>query len=89
MASRDARVDAYIARSAEFAQPILTRLRTVVHQACPDVEETMKWSMPSYTHADSILCGMAAFKQHVSFGFWKHAQVMGEGKPRNWKYMDC
>ncbi len=80
MNHRDPRVDAYIAQSAPFAQPILERLRTLVHQACPGVEETLKWSMPSFQYAGGIVCMMAAFKQHVAFGFWKHALVMGAGR---------
>lgn len=83
MESRDPRVDAYIAKSADFAGPILQRLRGIVHEACPQVEETIKWGMPSFVHAGGILCMMAAFKQHVSFGFWKHALVMGEGEARD------
>ena len=43
----------------------------------------MKWSMPTFMHAGRILCGMAAFKQHASFGYWKHALVVGEGEPRD------
>lgn len=83
MSHRDPRVDAYIAQSAPFAQPILERLRTLVHQACPGVEETLKWSMPSFQYAGGIVCMMAAFKQHVAFGFWKHALVMGAGVERD------
>lgn len=82
MGQRDPRIDAYIGKSAEFAQPILGRLREIVHEACPDVEETLKWSSPSFVYAGGILCGMAAFKQHASFGFWKHALVMGS-EPRD------
>jgi hypothetical protein len=70
MSKKDPRVDAYISKSAEFAQPILKRLRALVHDACPAVEETIKWSMPSYTLNGKILCGMAAFKAHATFGFW-------------------
>ena len=83
MGNRDPRIDAYIAKAAPFAQPILERLRETVHEACPEVEETLKWSMPSFVHAGGILVGMAAFKQHVSFGYWKHALVMGEGVQRD------
>jgi uncharacterized protein YdeI (YjbR/CyaY-like superfamily) len=83
MGNRDPRIDAYIANAAGFAQPILERLRAIVHEACPDVEETLKWSSPSFLHAGGILCGMAAFKQHASFGFWKHALVVGEEVPRH------
>ena len=82
MPSNDPRIDAYIAASAGFARPMLERLRAIVHEACPAVEETMKWSAPGFVYGGGILCMMAAFKQHVSFGFWKHALVMGEGTPR-------
>lgn len=81
--TQDPRIDAYIERAAPFAQPILSQVRELVHEACPDVEESIKWGMPTFIHAGGILCGMAAFKQHASFGFWKHALVMGEGEPRD------
>lgn len=77
MASLDPRIDAYIDRSAEFARPILRHLRTVVHDACPDVVETMKWSFPHFDYK-GIMCSMAAFKAHCTFGFW-HPQAVGEG----------
>ncbi len=72
MPSTDPRIDAYIERSAEFAQPILSHLRKVIHKACPYVEETIKWGSPYFEYKGS-LAGMAAFKQHCAFGFWKHA----------------
>ncbi|QQS31727.1 MAG: YdeI/OmpD-associated family protein [Acidobacteriota bacterium] len=74
MPKTDPRIDAYIERSAEFAQPILTHIRKLIHKACPDVEETMKWSMPHFDFKGP-LCNMAAFKQHCAFGFWKQ-QIM-------------
>ena len=76
----DARIDAYIAKSASFARPVLSHLRALVHEACPDVEETMKWSMPSFLHEGRILCGMAAFKGHCTFGFWHKGMVEVLGK---------
>lgn len=66
----DPRHDAYVAAAAEFARPILKKLRALVHESCPAVEETIKWSMPSFTLDGKILCGMAAFKAHATFGFW-------------------
>ena len=63
-------VDAYIAKSAEFVRPILTRVRAAMHKACPKIEETMKWSVPHFEYK-GVVAGMAAFKQHASFGFWK------------------
>ncbi len=78
MANHDARVDAYIAKSAEFARPILEHLRAAVHAACPDVAETIMWGMPFFVHRNASLCMMAAFKQHCSFGFWLGRQVAGK-----------
>ncbi len=81
--TQDPRVDDYIMRAAPFAHPILRQLREAVHAACPEVEESIRWSMPSFSHAGAILCQMAAFKQHASFGYWNHALVMGEGVERD------
>jgi uncharacterized protein YdeI (YjbR/CyaY-like superfamily) len=78
MGTRDPRVDAYIARSADFAKPILTHLRETVHAACPDVVETTKWSMPFFDY-HGPLANMSAFKEHAAFGFWKGALVVGRG----------
>ncbi|KQS33325.1 YdeI family protein [Dyadobacter sp. Leaf189] len=66
----DPRIDAYIVKSAPFAIPILEYLRSIVHAACPDVKETMKWSFPHFEYNGSILCSMASFKQHCAFSFW-------------------
>ncbi|HET8648607.1 MAG TPA: YdeI/OmpD-associated family protein [Gemmatimonadales bacterium] len=63
MGTRDPRVDAYIARSAEFARPILTRLREIIHEACPEAEETIKWGVPHFMD-QGILCATAGFKAH-------------------------
>lgn len=66
----DPRVDAYIDKAADFAKPILTHIRMLVHQACPEVTETIKWGFPNFDYK-GIVCNMAAFKAHCSFGFWK------------------
>ena len=75
----DPRIDDYISKSAPFAQPILKHLRLLVHRACPGVTETIKWSFPHFDYY-GILCSMAAFRQHCSFGFWK-ASIMKD--PQN------
>ena len=78
MGKRDPRVDAYIAKAADFAKPILLHLRGVVHEACPTVEETVKWGTPFFMY-EGVLCNMAAFKAHCAFGFWKGSLVVGDG----------
>lgn len=75
MGERSRLVDAYIAKSQPFARPILEHLREVVHAACPEAVEEMKWSMPHFTY-HGMLAGMAAFKAHCTFGFWKAKLIM-------------
>jgi uncharacterized protein YdeI (YjbR/CyaY-like superfamily) len=70
MGTKDPRVDAYIDKSADFARPILIHLRKLIHAGCPAVEETIKWGMPHFEY-QGVLCGIAAFKSHCTFGFWK------------------
>jgi uncharacterized protein YdeI (YjbR/CyaY-like superfamily) len=73
----DPRIDAYIeTRAADFARPILRHVRAVLHEACPEVEETLKWSAPSFVYKGKILAGFAAFKAHAAFGFWSGNQVV-------------
>jgi len=80
MGKRDPRIDDYIARSAEYAKPILTHLRELIHAGCPDVEETVKWRNPSFMHK-GLLCGIAAFKQYCVIGFWKDAILFDRKNP--------
>ena len=79
MGKRDPRVDAYIEKSADFAQPILKHFRKLVHKACPEVVETIKWKMPFFTH-HGIVCTIAAFKEHCGVVFWKGALLFPERK---------
>lgn len=72
MPTIDPRIDAYIAASPDFAQPILTHLREIVHAACPEVEETIKWSRPHFLYK-GMLCHISAFKEHCAMGYWKGA----------------
>ena len=80
MGKRDARIDNYIAKSADFAKPILTHLRDLIHAGCPEVEETLKWRNPTFVYR-GILCGIAAFKQHCVVGFWKDALLFDKENP--------
>jgi len=72
MGNKDKRVDDYISKSADFAKPILNHLRKLVHTACPDVNETIKWGFPHFDYK-GMMCSMASFKNHCAFGFWKAA----------------
>ena len=71
MSSYSKDVDAYIAKSAGFARPILEHMREVIHSACSDVTEKIKWGMPFFDYGDEMMCHIAAFKQYAVLGFWK------------------
>jgi uncharacterized protein YdeI (YjbR/CyaY-like superfamily) len=93
--SRDARVDAYIAKAQPFARPMLEHVRNRVHHALPDVEETIKWSMPAYTVGGKIVLITAAFKAHLALNFWRgqeletsHSSVGAMGQFGKIKSMD-
>lgn len=74
MEKYDSRIDVYIGQAADFAQPILKHIRALVHEACPEIIETMKWSFPHFDYKGTV-CSMAAFKNHCAFGFWKSSLI--------------
>jgi uncharacterized protein YdeI (YjbR/CyaY-like superfamily) len=76
--SRDPRIDAYLAKAQPFARPILEHVRERVHTVVPDVEETLKWSAPSFTKDGKILMMMAAFKAHAALNFWRGQDLRGD-----------
>ena len=73
MVAPEIHIDEYIAKSADFAKPILNHIRELVHKTCPEVEEKVKWGMPFFDYKSSPMCHMASFKQHAVMGFWKAA----------------
>jgi uncharacterized protein YdeI (YjbR/CyaY-like superfamily) len=71
MSTKNKLIDAYIAKSADFAQPVLIHLRELIHVTCPEVEEKIKWGFPHFDYKGEMMCSMASFKQHCAFNFWK------------------
>ncbi len=80
MPTVDPRIDAYIEKSADFAKPILTHIRKLVHKAFPNIQETMKWSMPHFDHKGTV-CNMGSFKEHCALGFWKQSLLEQDAFP--------
>jgi uncharacterized protein YdeI (YjbR/CyaY-like superfamily) len=81
--SRDPRIDAYIAKAAPFARPILEQVRARVHAVVPEVVETLKWSAPGFTLDGKILLMMASFKQHAALNFWRGQEIRGSEASRD------
>jgi len=77
MSNRNPRVEEYIRSAAPFARPVLRHIRGVVHEAAPGIAETLKWGMPHFEQ-QGIVCGMAAFKEHCAFWFWRGREVAGD-----------
>ena len=75
MSNHNKKVDEYIFKMADFAKPILTHLRQIIFETCPDVEEDIKWGIPHYAYKGDHLVMMAGFKQHCSFSLYK-AELM-------------
>ena len=63
-----------MAVAADFARPILERIRAAFHKGCPALEERLKWGVPSFEYK-GLMGGMAAFKAHVSWGFWRQTEL--------------
>lgn len=78
MSTPDPRIDTYINKSAPFAQPIMRHIRRLVHKACPEVEETLKWGFPHFDYK-GIMVSTAAFKAHCTLNIWKASLIQGLG----------
>lgn len=78
----NSQIDDYILKAQPFAQPILHHLRKLIHDACPQVEEKIKWGMPCFDY-HGIMCNFASFKQHCTFGFWKAALMKDQSLMEN------
>ena len=70
MVKTDPRVDDKIAQAPAFAQPVMRHLRALVHSACPDAEETIKWSRAVFLDRGRMVCMISSFKEHCGFGFF-------------------
>ena len=67
-------VDEYIANASECTRPILIKLRRIVRDASPKLEEAIKWGVPCYVCKGPVV-GFAAYQKHVSWGLWKSRLV--------------
>lgn len=59
------RVDCYIDALPPWQQDICRQVREIVHDADPDVEETIKRSVQPYFVLDGNVCALLATKDHV------------------------
>ena len=79
MAKKELLIDAYIEKAEPFAKPVLKHIRKLVHTACPEAEEKIKWSFVHFDYKGAPMCSMASFKKHCAFGFWKAVLMKDAG----------
>jgi hypothetical protein len=75
MAATDPRVDAFIEAMPGWQQDICRRVRTLVHEADPHVEETIKRTTQPYFVLDGNICALLAAKDHVNVFLYDGALV--------------
>jgi hypothetical protein len=64
--AKDPRVDAYLDRLPDWQREILSRVRDLVHEADPEVGETIKRTVQPYFVLDGNICAFLAAKDHVN-----------------------
>ena len=66
-------IDEYLAKlEGTFAHPILSRVRELILETAPQVQETIKWGSPSFEHK-GLMMSMVAFKNFAAVWFHKGA----------------
>lgn len=78
MTNYNSQVDEYITKSADFAKPILEHWRKLVHKACPEVVETIKWGYPHFDYKNDFMGVIAARKDYCTFTFVKSELMKDE-----------
>ena len=64
--TRDPRVDAYLAPLPAWQRDILGRVRDLLHEADPDVQETIKRTVQPYFVLEGNIAAFLAAKDHVN-----------------------
>ena len=62
----DPRVDAYIGRLPEWQGLVCRRVRELIREADPEIEETIKRTVQPYFVLDGNICALLAAKDHVN-----------------------
>ena len=65
-------IDQQIAELGDWRGEVLARLRTLIHEAAPDITEEWKWGTGVYTQK-GLVCAASAFKDHAKLNFFKGA----------------
>jgi hypothetical protein len=72
-------IDKFIKDTPDWRGKQMARLRKLIHEAAPGVEEEWKWNTPVFTKK-GMVCALGTFKTHVKVNFFKGASLKGPGK---------
>ena len=70
-------IDKQIAEAPGWQGPVLAKLRQLIHEADPDIQEAWKWSTAVFSH-QGMVCALGSFKDHVKLNFFKGAALRDE-----------
>jgi hypothetical protein len=71
----DPRVDEYLARLPDWQRETFSRLREIIHEADPGIQETIKRSVQPYFVLDGTVCAFLSAKDHVNLFVYDGAIV--------------
>lgn len=73
--ARDPRVDAYIDALPDWQQAVCRQVRALIHDADPEIEETIKFTDRPYFVLAGNVCALLAAKTHVNVFLYDGAIV--------------
>ncbi len=65
-------IDKQIADLGDWRGQIIAQIRTIVHEADPDIVEEWKWDTAVWSH-NGLVCAAGTFKDHVKVNFFQGA----------------
>ena len=68
------RISDYIAALDDWRGPLAARLRTLILDAAPELNEEWKWETPVFAHKGNVVA-IGVFNDHVKLNFFKGASV--------------
>lgn len=66
------RIDQQIAELTDWRGQMIARLRTLIHEAAPDITEEWKWETAVWSHK-GLVCAVGTFKKAVKMNFFQGA----------------
>lgn len=75
---RNPDVDAWFERYDNPMKPVVQRVREIVLDADPRIEETIKWQAPTFMYRGNLASFYPKSKQHASLMFHQGAQIPGD-----------